>query len=158
MKNFIGETPQEAARRLAAGAIREGFKPQALHTYTDMTGKPLHWRIRLKHPGTGDKWIRPMKLNGEGYTMGEPEYPDGKPLYRLSGLTTRSDEPVVIVEGEWCSDALAKAGVLTTTSGATDSAGKADWRPLTGRTVVIWPAGCADRGTPTGGDNRTAFD
>ena len=139
MKTFIDETPQEAARRLAASAIREGFKPQALHTYTDTNGKPLHWRIRLKHPGTGDKWIRPMKLNGEGYTMGEPEYPDGKPLYRLRDLATRPDEPVIIVEGEWCADALAKTGTLTTTSGAADSAGKADWQPLAGRTVVIWP-------------------
>lgn len=133
------ETPQQAARHLAAGAIREGFRPQALHEYTDRDGKPLHWRIRLKNPTTGDKWIRPMKLNGEGYTLGEPEYPDGKPLYRLHDLATRPDDPVIVCEGEWCADALAKAGALATTSGAADSAGKTNWRPLAGRIVTIWP-------------------
>ena len=104
------ETLQQAARRLAAGAIREGFKPQALHEYSDRDGKPLHWRIRLKNPDTGDKWIRPIRLTGEGYTLGEPEYPDGKPLYRLHDLATRPDDPVIVCEGEWCADALAKAG------------------------------------------------
>ena len=133
------ETLQQAARRLAAGAIREGFKPQALHEYSDRDGKPLHWRIRLKNPDTGDKWIRPIRLTGEGYTLGEPEYPDGKPLYRLHDLATRPDDPVIVCEGEWCADALAKAGALATTSGAADSAGKTDWRPLAGRTVTIWP-------------------
>lgn len=133
------ETPQQAARRLAAGAIRDGFKPQALHEYTDLEGKPLHWRMRLKHPDSADKWIRPMKLNGEGYTLGEPEYPGGKPLYRLHELAARSTEVVFVCEGEWCADALAKIGVLATTSGAADSASKTDWRALVGRSVTIWP-------------------
>jgi len=133
------ETPKVAARRLATGAKRDGFKPEALHEYTDQNGKPLHWRIRMKHPDNGDKWIRPMKQNGEGYTLGEPEYQDGKPLYRLHDLASRPVDPVIVVEGEWCADALAKIGVLATTSGAADSAGKADWQPLAGRTVTIWP-------------------
>ena len=95
----MSETPQQAARRLAATAIREGYKPEALHAYTDTKGNVLHWRIRAKHPNTGDKWIRPMKLNGEGYTLGEPEYPEGKPLYRLHDLASRPTDPVIVVEG-----------------------------------------------------------
>jgi len=74
----MSETPQQAARRLAASAIHDGYVPEALHTYTDAKGNPLYWRIRLKHPGTGDKWVRPMKVNGEGYALGEPESPEGK--------------------------------------------------------------------------------
>ncbi len=135
----MSETPQQAARRLADGAISKGCKPQALHEYTDRDGTTLHWRIRLKHPTTGEKWIRPMKLNGAGYTLGEPEYPDGKPLYRLHDLATRPDDTVIVVEGEWCADALPKAGALATTSGAADSAEKADWSIMAGRTVTIWP-------------------
>ncbi len=135
----MSETPQQAARRLAAGAMRDGFKPQALHEYTDADDTPLHWRIRLKNPDTGDKWIRPMKLNGEGYALGEPDYPEGKPLYRLHDLATRPEDPVIVCEGEWCADALAKTGALATTSGAADSAGKTDWRALAGRSVTIWP-------------------
>lgn len=133
------ETPKDAARRLAAHAIREGFKPQSLHEYTDREGKPLYWRIRLKHPDTGEKWIRPMKRNGEGYTLGEPTYPNGKPLYRLHELVTDATNPIFVVEGELCADALAKVGISATTSGAADSATKADWQPLAGQSVTIWP-------------------
>ena len=116
------ETPKQAARRLAAGAIRNGFKPEALHEYHGQDGTPLFWRIRAKHPDTGEKWIRPMKLNGQGYTLGEPGYPNGKPLYRLDELAARLAGDVYVVEGETCADALAKPGLLATTSGGADSA------------------------------------
>ncbi len=138
-KEITSETPKQAARRLAAAEISGGYKPEALHEYTDAKGEALHWRIRAKHPDTGDKWIRPMKLNGESYTLGEPEYPEGKPLFRLHALTRRPGDPVFVVEGEWAADHLMKLGVLATTSGAADSASKADWRSLAGRTVTIWP-------------------
>jgi len=133
------ETPKQAARRLAAGAIRNGFKPEALHEYHGQDGTPLFWRIRAKHPDTGEKWIRPMKLNGQGYTLGEPGYPNGKPLYRLDELAARLAGDVYVVEGETCADALAKPGLLATTSGGADSAEKADWSILAGRTVTLWP-------------------
>jgi len=77
-----------------------------------------------------------MTLNGEGYTLGEPEYPEGKPLYRLHDLAPRTADPVIVVEGEWCADALVKVGALATTSGAADSSGKTDWRPLVGRSMT----------------------
>ena len=133
------ESPQQAARRLAAGAMRDGYKPQALHCYTDGNGSPLYWRIRAKHPDTGDKWIRPMKLNGKGYELGEPEYANGKPLYRLHELVARPDDPVFVCEGEWCVDHLAKLGLLATTSGGADSAGRTDWGPMRERTAIVWP-------------------
>lgn len=80
-----------------------------------------------------------MRLNGGGFELGEPAYPSGKPLYRLHELATRPDETILVCEGELCADALVKVGVLATTSGAADSAAKADWRPLAGRDVTIWP-------------------
>ena len=52
------ETHKEAAQRIARPILDRGFKPVALHTYTDATGNPLYWRIRAKHPDTGEKWIR----------------------------------------------------------------------------------------------------
>lgn len=134
----MSETPRDAAWRLAAPAIREGYVPEALHCYTGASGAPFFWRIRLKHPD-GRKWIRPMRMNGAGYELGEPECPDGKPLYRLHELAARPREPTLVVEGEWCADAVAPLGVLATTSGGADSAGRADWRPLAGRAVTIWP-------------------
>jgi len=133
------ETPREAARRFAADAIRDGFEPVALHIYTDLAGAPIYWRIRLKHPKTGKKWMRPMRRDADGYVLLEPEFPDGKPLYLLHTLANGRDLPVIVTEGEYKADKLAALGLVVTTSGAADSAAKADWRPLAGRHVVIWP-------------------
>ena len=134
------ETPMDAACRLAAGALRHGFKLEALHAYTDCDANTLYWRIRAKHPTTLRKWIRPMKLTARGYELREPERPaNGKPLYRLHELVSRPDDMVILTEGEHKTDQLAALGLLVTTSGAADSAGDADWQALAGRDVLIWP-------------------
>ena len=41
MSTTTAETTKAAARRLAAGAVRDGYVPQALHTYPDRDGQPL---------------------------------------------------------------------------------------------------------------------
>ncbi|MHB8447380.1 MAG: YfjI family protein [Rudaea sp.] len=138
MNAVIREDHKEAARRLAAGAIRDGYKPEALHEYRAADGTPIYWRIRLKHPN-GNKWIRPMRFNGTGYESGEPEFPNGKPLYGLDRLAADPQAHVWIVEGEACADALAKLGLTAITSGSKSSAGTADWSSMRGRAVAIWP-------------------
>jgi len=140
------ETPKQAAARQATGALRDGYKPQALHVYADASGDPVYWRIRCKQPDTGDKWIRPMHWNGTGYAIGESEAPaEGKPLYRVPELLAADPTALVwIVEGEWCADHLHKLGLIVTTSGSAASATGADWKTLRGRHCVIWP----DRDAP----------
>lgn len=135
------DTPQNAARRLAASAIRQGMLPDGLHIYTQSTGEPLFWRIRCKHPRTGEKWIRPMHWDGADYVIGEPPAPTtGKLLYRLHELESAADGSIVyVVEGEACADALARMGLLATTSGSASSADGADWSPLAGRRIRLWP-------------------
>lgn len=133
------ETPKEAAKRFAGPMLGKGFRPSALHTYTDAEGNALYWRIRAKHPETGDKWIRPMKSNGQSYELTEPKFPNGKPLYALHHIASNSDAVVWIVEGEQKADALNKLGLVATTSGGASSADAADWQPLRGRTARIWP-------------------
>ena len=135
------ESPQSAARRLAADPIRRGYRPEALHEYQLADGSPWCWRIRCKHPATGEKWIRPMHRTASGFTLGEPTPPpEGKPPYHLPELVAAPFNTVVlIVEGEKCADALAKLGMLATTSGSADSAEAADWTPLRGRSVTVWP-------------------
>lgn len=134
------ETPQAAARRLSARMLQSGYLAAGLHEYRDANGNPVFWRIRCKHPGTGDKWLRPMHWNGAGYVMGEPPKPDtGALLYRLPDLLVDLDATVWIVEGEACADALAKAGKVATTSGGASSADGADWEPLRARSVILWP-------------------
>lgn len=133
------ETPKEAARRLSAPALNKGFQPVALHPYTDTEGEPLFWRIRLKHPESGEKWIRAMKLNGQGYEPCEPKFENGKPLYALHRIACNPDAEVWIVEGEQKADALNRLGLVATTTGGATSADAADWEPLRGRRVIIWP-------------------
>ncbi len=133
------ETPKQAAKRLAGPMLDKGFQPAALHTYTDAQGEALYFRIRAKHPETGEKWIRPMHLNGEGWEMGEPKFPNGKPLYALQRIASNPAAVVWIVEGEQKADALNKLGLVATTSGGATSAGATDWQPLRRRTVNIWP-------------------
>ncbi len=133
-KNF-----NESIYKLADKALNDGYQLEAIHEYTDQIGQALYWRIRLKHPTTGVKWIRPVYLKANKYCLGEPKNLERKPLYRLHEIISRPDEIVMVCEGEWCADNLAKLGVLVTTSGAANSAEKADWQLLTGRTVIIWP-------------------
>jgi len=120
--------------------LRKGYKPTAFYEYKNAGGSTWCWRIRCDHPN-GDKWMRPMHWNGTGYKLGEPPAPpEGKPLYRLPELLAADPKAMVwIVEGEKCADALHKLGVIATTSGSTSSANDADWTPLRGCSVTIWP-------------------
>lgn len=135
-----GESPQEGARRLFRREIADGFQPVALHCYTDAQGVPLFYRPRLKH-ADGRKVIKPMHLSGLQFALGEPQAPfEGKPLYRLRDLMEADPAALVwIVEGEACADAMAKLGMLATTSGSGTSDSGADWQPLAGRRCVLWP-------------------
>lgn len=135
----IAETPQQAARRLARPMLDKGFKPEALFTYTDCNGGELYHKVRARHPETREKWIRPIRRNGARYELGEPDFPEGKPLYRLRDLAARPADACWYVEGENCVDALAKLGLLATTAGSASSDEKADFSPLAGREVVVWP-------------------
>jgi putative DNA primase/helicase len=131
--------PQFAARQFAASVLHRGFEQQALHRYCDADGRTLFCKIRAKHPDTGEKWIRPIHPVGDKWVMGEPTFQSHKPLYGLHLLRQSPANPVVVCEGELCADHLAKHGVLAVTSGGSDSAEAADWQPLSGRNVVIWP-------------------
>jgi hypothetical protein len=133
-----GMIPSEEARRLATTVVRGEFKPEGLYPYTNEKGEPLFWRWRVRLPD-GSKIIRPMRKNGEGYELGEPDFPNGKPLYRLHELAAHPGARVWYVEGENCADALAKLGLLATTAGGATSDEKADFPPMAKRTVTIWP-------------------
>ncbi len=134
----MNETPREAARRLARSVISGDFKPEAFYPYTDEKGEALYWRIRARLPD-GEKWIRPMRKNGEGYELGEPHFAKGNPIYRLHHLAVKPGASVWYVEGENCADALARFGLLATTAGSASSDDRADYSPLAGRVVTIWP-------------------
>jgi len=79
--------------------------------------------------GQQRKWIPKHPLSGT------------RPLYNLHLITQRESKPVLIVEGEKAADAAQdKLNMPVTTSMAGSSGGPhADWSPLKGRRVIIWP-------------------
>lgn len=138
--NITYDVAETAAKRLAAGKLAQGFVIEALHTYSDADGNSLYWRIRLKHPKTGEKVIWPMHQNSEGaFVLKEPSFPGKKPLYKLQTLANNTDDAIWIVEGELCADTLEALRLLATTSGGSSSASMADWLPLKNRNIIIWP-------------------
>lgn len=130
------ESPKEAARRLCKRWLGRGYKPDGWYPYTDANGAELYWRLRLRGPD-GDKIIRPLAFLRGKYQLREPGFDGPRPLFRLHKLA--SAEVVFVVEGEKCVLALEHRGITATTSGSADSARKADWSPLAGKRVVIWP-------------------
>jgi hypothetical protein len=139
MNAVLKETAKKAARRIAQGMVRGRFTVVALHEYRTADGTPIYWRIRCRL-ADGSKWIRPMHRKGVGYVAGEPPAPaEGKPLYGLDWSAANPNAPIFIVEGEKAADALHKLGIVAMTSGGCCSADAADWRPLHGRRVIVWP-------------------
>jgi DNA primase len=66
------------------------------------------------------------------------------PLYGTELLAQHPDHPVVVVEGEKSADALRRifAGrniIVVTWPGGTPVVLRADWTPLAGRQVLLWP-------------------
>lgn len=114
------KTPEQiAAQRFTKKLVNSGFKKQALHVYQDAKDRPLYWRIRMKHPKTGEKWLRPLSRDEQGrFVLKEPMFSGGKPLYQLPRLLSHAGETVWVVEGELCVDTLTKLRLVATTSGS----------------------------------------
>ena len=121
---------------------RPGMRLQAVHEYNHADGSPWWWIARWKHPESGEKMPIPFH-RGEGgsFIRKMPEIPHGaRPLYRLHKLGQYPSEVVVVVEGEACADALECPGYIATTwPNGSQSVHAADWSPLAGRVVVLWP-------------------
>lgn len=110
-----------------------------LWRYHDADGALLFAVARWDKPN-GRKDVRPYCCGADGWRWKAP--PDPRPLYGLDRLAARPDAPVLVVEGEKAADAavaLLPEHVAVTWQGGSDATGKADWSPLAGRSVTMWP-------------------
>jgi len=145
-------TPEETdTRSHSEGPPRHGkFGPaHRTYRYTDAAGGLAGVVCRWDTPE--GKQILPAVPDGRGWKWGA--MPEPRPLYRLADLLARPDAQVLIVEGEKCADAAAKAIpelVAISWPGGGKAVSRADWSPLTGRRAVLWP----DNDIP--GDNAMA--
>ena len=84
----------------------------------------------------GKKQIRPVAKIGDLWYMAH--LPAPRPLYQGEALPPSG--PIYVVEGEKCADAATAKGLFSVTSaGGANAATKADWSPLKGRDIVIFP-------------------
>ncbi len=124
--------------------LRRG-RPEAIWTYRDERGAILGYVCRFKNSG-GGKEILPLTWCRNSITdqcewrwMAQPR---PRPLYGLDRLASRPDAVVLVVEGEKCADVgqeqLPDFAVVTWPGGAR-AVEKADWSPLKGRRVIVWP-------------------
>lgn len=118
--------------------------PTDRYRYSDEHGRTIGYQARWDLQD-GKKELRPQTLwrsatgvlewRFEG--MAEP-----RPLYNLHELAKRPDAQVLLVEGEKAANAASKIFpdmAVTTWQNGANGLSKADWTPLAGRAVCIWP-------------------
>ncbi len=119
-------------------------KPSATWTYRDAKGEMLFCVCRFDPNGERKQFL-PLSLWRESSGALQWRWkgvPVLRPLYGLDKLAANPGASVVICEGEKSADAAAKVfprSVAMASPGGSQAAGKADWAPLAGRQVLIWP-------------------
>ena len=132
-----GALPPPEAHR-AQGKLSDAWN------YHDAQGALLG-RVCRFNGADGSKAILPQTLwrDAGGRLKWEwKQWPSPRPLYGLRQLSERPGAPVLIVEGEKTADAarlLLPAFVVMTWPGGSKAHAKADWGPLAGRDVTIFP-------------------
>ena len=111
--------------------------------YEDMQGRALAYAVRFALPD--GKAVLPLCYGSYGDKSPQWAWkalPEPRPLYGLQILAFKPDAPVLLVEGEKTADAAQvyfPHHAALTWSGGGKAVSKADFSPLQGREVVIWP-------------------
>lgn len=143
--------------------IKRGL-PETVWHYRDADGATLGYVFRFK-TSDGGKEVLPLcwaqhavsgKAEWRWMHFGEP-----RPLYGLDRLAVKPEATVLVVEGEKCADiahSLFPALAVVTWPGGTNAEHKADWSPLAGRKVMIWPDADAKRERLSKDEKEAGFD
>lgn len=141
--------PEAAMAKVPRKHYRHG-KPSKVWIYRDPAGAPLMVLYRFDlgpdEHGKPRKEFTPLTwckhASGERYEWRWQGLPEPRPLLRLDDLAKRGDAPVVLCEGEKSADAAAELlphYVATCWPNGAQSYHKADFSPLAGRVVLLWP-------------------
>jgi putative DNA primase/helicase len=110
--------------------------------YHNAAGEVIGYVVRFESEAGKKSFLLYFQTENGRWKAGFPTKDNlFRPLYNLHKIATASNEDEVwIAEGEKCVDALTELGVIATTSpNGANSAKKADWSPLYGRKIIIWP-------------------
>ncbi len=114
-------------------------EPSQVWRYLDAAGS-LSFAVCRFDTGPGKKEVVPYVCGPQGWHWKAPAAP--RPLYGLASLAARPEAAVILCEGEKATDAAAvlfPEYVAATWPSGAKAVAKADWRPLAGRHVIIWP-------------------
>lgn len=135
----LWETPRPKDDKNRAAPVHPKFgKPDFIFNYYDAPGHLIG--IVARWNTEHGKEIRPAVPNGSCWKW--KAFPEPRPLYALPNLDAHRDKPVLVVEGEKTVDAareLIQSHVATCWPGGASAVSKANWSPLKGRDVVLWP-------------------
>jgi predicted P-loop ATPase len=130
--------------------IKRGM-PQVTWCYRDAEGRALGHVYRFV-TSDGGKEVLPLVWAEHAETGAQEwhwlSFPEPRPLYGLDRLAAKPEATVLVVEGEKCADAAqAELPELVVVSwpGGGKAVKKADWSPLAGRKVMLWPDADAKR-------------
>lgn len=130
--------PSEALAKRPRSHPRHG-QPTAEWEYRDAEGRPLFSVCRFDPPNAR-KQFSPLIWTAGRWRWQAPPAP--RPLYGLDRLAARPQAPVCITEGEKAADAAAELlpdFVAASPMNGANAPSKADWSPLAGRRVLVWP-------------------
>lgn len=121
-------------------------KPSRRYAYTTGSGEVSFYHDRYEAKKKGDrKQFSPLSLWRSPAGKLEWKFkapPAPRPLYGLPSLASFPDAPALLVEGEKAAEAAAlllPGYPLLTWQGGAQAVDKADFSPLAGRVVWIWP-------------------
>ena len=119
-------------------------RPAHRWSYVDAAGVVCFYHDRYE-PAGERKQFAPLSLwrSATGRLTWKWKAPsEPRPLLGLDGLATRPEAVAVVTEGEKARDAAALLlpdAVAMAWAGGAQAVDKADWTPLAGRTVWLWP-------------------
>ena len=118
-------------------------KPNKVWEYRDECGELLMKICRFnKDGGKEDRPLTYRQYKNGTRRWAYKGLDKPRPLYGLDRLADRPDAPVIVCEGEKATDdaqALFPEYIAVTSPNGAKSAHSADWKPLEGRNVTIWP-------------------
>lgn len=123
----------------AAWAVERHGKPVKGWTYRTADGGVAFAVTRHEKPD-GSKDILPWYYGTDGAWHAGQAFETGRPLYKLDQIAKAdAGVPILVVEGEKCASVDVPGYLVTTWAGGSSATAKADWSPLEGREVIVWP-------------------